>query len=84
MAGPAGGKGAEAFGDGSLQFRLIVFHHEQVIAFAIVNGLADFPLTEYGVTGDNSAFKGQFFQEFECGRDFVLAGFHQDVANDRG
>ncbi len=39
-ASPAGGKVAEAFGDGGLQLRLIVFHHEHVIAFPIFDGLA--------------------------------------------
>jgi hypothetical protein len=48
----------ESFCDGSLQFRLIVFHHEQVIAIAIVNGSAGFPLAEYGVTGKKQHLQG--------------------------
>src|SRR6516162_6679503 len=82
--GSTGGKGAEAFGDTGSQLGLVVFHHKQVIAFSIIDGLADFALAEDRIARDNCSLQRQFLEECNRGGDFVLAGLHHDIADDRG
>src|SRR5208282_4729514 len=83
-AAPEGGKAAEAFGDTGFQLRLVVFRYEQVIAFASFDGLANFALAKDGIAGDNRAIERQLLQECKRGTNFVLAGLHNNIADDRG
>jgi hypothetical protein len=83
MAVSTGGKAAEAFGDAGFQLGLVVLNHKQVIAFFVFDGLTDFALAKHRVARDNRSLKRQFLQDCKRGGNFVLAGLHHDIADDR-
>jgi hypothetical protein len=66
-AGSKGGKLAEALGDVSFQFRLVILDDKQVIAFSIFDRLTDFPLAEDRVTGNDRSLQWQGPEERKRG-----------------
>ena len=77
-----GGKIAEAFGDGSFQFGLVILDGKQIIAFPLRDRAADFALAEDGISRDDAPLQRQAFEQRERGCDLILVGLDHQVADD--
>src|SRR4051794_26853762 len=80
----SGGKDvAECEGDVGHELRLVRLHGEQVVPLAVAHALANRPLAERGVSGDDGSRQRQALEQRQGSRNLVRLGRHLHLADHR-